>query len=210
MIEVIPGILEKNFDNVRRNIELVQNLVDWIHIDVLDNTLINNDTYNKWEAFKIFNGVVKLEAHLMVNDPKKYVEPMVKNGFDRLIAHVEADTVRDFIHVARMHNVEVGVALDGPSALELVEPYLGEVDCVIIMMYKAGASGQTFQREQLLKIKKIHEEYKELPIEVDGGISKDTAPLVVENGATRLVSTSYLFWKNKERIAEAIEELKNS
>lgn len=208
MTEVLPGILEKDFDKIKRNIDLVKDFVEWIHIDVLDNTLIPNNTYNNWEAFKIYNGQVKFEAHLMVSDPKKYVEPLVRNGFDRLVAHVEGDSVRDFIHECRIHQVEVGVALDGPSPLELVEPYLGEIDCVTIMMYKSGASGQTFQREQLTKIKKISEEYKELPIEVDGGIDKSTAILVIENGATRLVSTSYLFWKNRERIEEAIEEIR--
>lgn len=210
MIEVIPGILEKTFDEITRKVEKVESLVPWIHIDVLDNTLIKNSTYNNWEAFKVFNGRVKLEAHLMVQNPTSYVEPMVKNGFDRLLAHAEGDSVRDFIEASRIHEVEVGVVLDGPSPLELVEPFLHEVDTVLIMMYKAGASGQSFQSQHLPKIKKIHEEYQDLPIEVDGGIDKQSAPLVIENGATRLVSTSYLFWKNPDRIAEAIEELKGS
>jgi len=90
----------------------------------------------------------------------------------------------------------------------MIEPYLAEIDCVLVMMYKAGASGQTFQPSHIPKIRKIHEEYRQLPIEVDGGISKETASLVISAGARRLVSTSYLFWKNADRIAEAIEELK--
>lgn len=210
MIEVIPGILEENFDEIVRKIEQVEKLVEWVQIDILDNTLVHNVTYNNWEAFKVFNGRIKLEAHLIVIDPGKYVEPLVKNGFDRLIAHAEGETVRNFIHGARMHHTEAGIALNASSTLELIEPYLGEIDTALVMMYNAGASGQEFQTEQLPKIRKIHEEYRELPIEVDGGIDKTTAPLVIENGTTRLVSTSYLFWKNPDRIAEAIEELKAS
>ncbi len=209
MIEVIPGILEKNFDTIREKIELIKDYVQWVQIDILDNTLIKNDTYNNFAAFRVFANQIKLEAHLMVKHPAKYIQPLKTNGFDRLIAHVEAESIRDFIGQGRLEAVEIGVALDGPSKLELVEPYLGEVDCVLLMMYKAGFSGQTFDSSNLAKVRKIHEEYQDLPIEVDGGIDKNTAPLVIENGATRLVSTSYLFWKNAHRIKEAIEELKS-
>lgn len=208
MIEVIPGINEKTFEETRKKIELVRDIVPWIHIDILDNTLFKDVTMREWNAFKIFNGVVKFEAHLMVADPQKYIEPLIQNGFDRLIAHAEADTTRDFIQKTKDQHIEVGIALDGPSELELVEPFLGDVDVVLLMMHAAGPSGQPFQYDQLTKVRKVHEEYQQLPIEVDGGIDKTNAPLVVAAGATRLVSTSYLFWKNADRIAEAIEELR--
>jgi len=208
MIEIIPGILEKDFAEIEKKIALVEDLVDWVHIDILDDTLIHNATYNNWEPFKIFSGRVYLEAHLMVQNPQQYVNSLVSVGFKRLIAQVESNDFRHFMEEAKIHEVEVGVALDGSSQLELIEPFLGEIDYALVMMYKAGQSGQSFQSEQLPKIRKIHEEYQNLPIEVDGGIDKDTAPLVITSGATRLVSTSYLFWKNADRIAEAIEELK--
>lgn len=208
MVEVIPGILEKDFDRIKRNIDLVKDYVDWVEIDILDNTLYPNDTYNNLEAFALFKGEVNLAAHLMVADPAKYVESLTRNGFTRLIADMGGYSVREFIDEAKTHHVQVGVALDGPASLDLVEPLLGEVDTVLLMTVKSGFSGQPFLREVLPKIRKVHEEYPELPIEVDGGIDKQTAPLVIENGATRLVSTSYLFWKNRERIGEAIEELR--
>lgn len=208
MIQILPGILEKTFEEIEKKVKQVEELVDWVHIDVLDNTLIHNVTYNHWPAFRAFDGRVNLEAHLMVADPAKYVDPMATNGFKRLIAHAEANDVREFITKGREYGIEIGVVLDGPSGLEMIEPYMDDIDTALVMMYKAGASGQAFQHEHLKKVRKIHEEFKILPIEVDGGIAKDTAPLVREAGATRLVSTSYLFWKNAERIAEAIEELK--
>jgi len=209
-IEVIPGILEKDFNIIKQRVDLVKDYVEWVEIDILDNTLYPNDTYNNWEAFKLFPPKIKRAAHLMVSDPYKYVESLIKNGFTRLIADVAGETVRDFIEATKAHKIEVGVALDGPSPLELVEPYLGEVDTVLLMTIKSGFSGTSFLKEALPKIRKVHEEYQNLPIEVDGGIDKNTAPLVIQNGATRLVSTSYLFWKNPHRIKEAIEELKNS
>ncbi len=206
MVEVIPGILEQSFDEIRRKIDLVKDYVSCVQIDVLDNTLIHNDTYINFPAFKIFQDI-KLEAHLMVADPLKYIKPLVENGFSRLIAHVEGNSVRDFIITGHSFEIEVGVALDSPSPLEMVEPYLSDIDTVLLMMYKAGASGQEFQPEMLPKIKKLHQAYPDLPIEVDGGINEKTALLTIENGATRLVSTSYLFWENKDRMEQAIQSL---
>lgn len=208
MIDVLPGILEKDLESINKKISQIRGLVDWIHIDVLDNTLIKNTTYNNWPDFKNITSEFNLEAHLMVSDPKKYIAEMAAIGFKRLIAHVETDLIREFILEARKFGIEIGVALDGPSSLDVIEPYLDQIDCVLVMMYKAGASGQAFQPEQLEKIKKIHNEYPHLPIEVDGGISNDNASAVKEAGATRLVSTSYLFWKNSNRIAEAISDLR--
>lgn len=207
--DILPGILEKDLQKIEEKISQIRGLVEWIHVDVLDNTLIQNTTYNNWPDFKQFSTELNLEAHLMVRDPHKYIAPMAAAGFKRLIAHAEADLVREFIIEGKKFGIEIGVALDGPSPLELIEPFLDQIDCALIMMYKAGASGQAFQPEQLKKIVSIHNEYPDLPIEVDGGIAKDNAASVKEAGATRLVSTSFLFWKNSHRIAEAIEELKN-
>lgn len=207
MIQVIPGILEKTFEDIEKRIAQVEHVVDWVEIDVLDNTLYKNVTYNNVGAFNLFAGRVNLAAHLMVSDPLKYIEPLQKAGFKRLIADVGGDTVREFIHEAKVRQLEVGVALDGPEPIDAVEPYLEEVDTVLLMTIKSGYSGSVFLPSVLPKIKKIHELFPALPIEVDGGIDKQTAPLCIENGATRLVSTSFLFWKNPDRITEAIEEL---
>jgi len=209
-IEILPGILEKDFDKILEKFNLVKDLVSWIHIDVLDNTLIPNETFNNWDRYREISSKINLEAHLMVSDPAKYVQSMVSSGFKRLIAHSEGDTVRDFIQKARVCGVEVGVSIDGPSKFELIEPYLDEVDCVLVMMYKAGKSGQKFQPEQLEKIKKIKKEHPHLPVEVDGGTDDKTASLSIKAGATRLISTSFLFWENKDRIGEAIEELRSN
>ena len=209
MIEVVPGILEKNFEAVLQKVNLVKSHVDTIHIDVLDDTLFHNVTYNFWPAFKTLTPANFFEAHLMVADPTSYVQPLVANGFRRLIAHAEATTVREFIDQARAHESEVGLALDAKSELDLIEPYLDEIDTVLIMTVHAGFSGQTFQPAQLTKIKKIHELYPNLTISIDGGINKTTAAEVVASGATRLTVTSYLFKENPEQIEQAIEELKN-
>lgn len=208
MIDVIPGILEKEWASIAERISLVEPLVEWVQIDIADNTLVPNTTFLDFSQFSVIAKPF-LEAHLMVANPEKYLKPMTDAGFKRLIAHVECHDPRVFFDQAQYEHVDVGIAIDGATELEQAEPFLEEVDVVLVMTIEAGFSGQPFLTENLEKIKTIHQNFPDLPIEVDGGINDTTARLVVEAGATRLVSTSYLY-KNPQNIAKSIERLKGA
>lgn len=209
MIEIIPGILEKEWTVIEERIKLVSSLVSWVQIDIADNTLVPNRTFLDFEKFSLYPESVSLEGHLMVANPEKYIRPLADAGFKRLIAHVECVDPRVFLDQARFEHVEVGIAIDGSTEIEQIEPFLEEIDCVLVMGIEAGFSGQEFQPENLEKIKAIHQNFSDLPIEVDGGINEATAKLVKDAGATRLVSTSYLF-KDLQNIGQAIERLKTA
>jgi ribulose-phosphate 3-epimerase len=214
MVDVIPGVLEKEWKPIEERLLLVAPYVEWVQIDIADNTLVPNTTLLDFSYFsppKLLRQLEHLsfEAHLMVANPEKYIKPMADAGFKRLIAHVEAHDPRLFLEQAKFEHVEVGVAIDGSTELEQVEPFLEEVDVVLVMSIEAGFSGQSFMAETVEKIKTIHQSYPDLPIEVDGGINDQTAKIAVEAGATRLVSTSYLF-KNPELMAQSIARLKGA
>ncbi len=212
MIEVIPGILEKDFAEIEKKIGLVTELVDWVQIDFADNTLVPNETFLKFDQFGSLIATypnLSFEAHLMVDYPEKYIRPLVDAGFKRLIAHVEANDPRQFLEALEYESVEVGLAIDGTTELEQLEPFLDAIDVALVMTIEAGASGEPFLPETVEKIKTIHQDFPDLPIEVDGGINEQTAKLVKEAGATRIVSTSYLF-KDPKNIAAAIERLKKA
>ena len=209
MIEIIPGILEQEWSKIEERIRLAAPFTPWIQIDVADNTLVPNATFLDFEKFKPIAQKTSLEAHLMVAHPEKYTRQLADSGFKRLIAHVEGADPRLFLDQARYESVEVGIAVDGPTEIEQLEPYLEEVDCVLVMLIEAGFSGQELQPENLEKIKTIHRNVPDLPIEVDGGINEVTARLVKDAGATRLVTTTYIY-KDPQKIFEAIEELKNA
>jgi ribulose-phosphate 3-epimerase len=224
MIEVIPGILEKEWEMIEERLRLVTGLVDWVQLDFADNTLVPNTTFLDFSRFTrhasarlpktgtvgqaSVAGGPQLEAHFMVANPEKYIKAAVDAGFKRVIAQVEAHDPRLFLDAAKHEEVEVGIAIDGPTEFEAVEPFLEEVDFVLVMMVEAGFSGGTFLPECLEKIKSIHSYLPDLPIEADGGISDKTARLVTEAGATRLVSTSFLF-RDPANIAGAIDRLKS-
>lgn len=209
-IDVIPGILEKEWPRIEGRLSLVRGLVDWVQIDIADNTLVPNETFQQFAKFGQLDQFDELnfEAHLMVAQPEKYIKPLVDAGFKRLIAHVEAHDMRVFLEQVKYEHVEVGIAIDGLTPLEQAEPFLEEVDMVLVMTIEAGFSGQEFMTETLEKIKVISEHFPDLAVEVDGGINDKTAKLARDAGATRLVSTSFLF-KDPQNIALAIEQLKN-
>lgn len=208
MIEILPGIQEESFAKICQKIRLVEPYVNWVQIDVTDKTLTENESFRDPKPFKNLKTRVNFEVHLMFDDPLKVVPDWAEAGFKRLIGHVESQDPGGFVRWVRERGLEVGLALDGPTPVGEIVPYLPQVDQVLVMMYKAGPSGQKFQKENLKKIKFIHQNFPNLPIEVDGGINGETAKMVKEAGASRLVSTSFLFWQNRDHLEEAIEILK--
>jgi len=215
MVDIIPGILEKEWEMIEERLRLVTGLVEWVQIGFADNTMVPNTTFLDFSRFSLPSEALAkegptpaLEAHFMVANPEKYIKTAADAGFKRLIAHVEAHDPRLFLDQVKYEHVEVGIAIDGPTEFESVEPFLEEVDFVLVMMVEAGFSGGKFLPECVEKIKSIHSYLPDLPIEVSGGITDKTARLVCDAGATRLVSSSFIF-KDPSNIAKAIERLKN-
>lgn len=210
MVEIIPspGAL-KTFEEIETRLQSIIGLTEWAQIDFADETLVPNATTLEFEKFTPYTQKLSLEAHLMVAQPEKYIKAAADAGFKRLIAHIEANDPRLFLEQAKYEQVEVGIAIDGPTEFEEIEPFLEEVDVVLVMTVEAGFNGGTFLPECVEKIKSIHTYLPDLPIEAEGGITEATARLVREAGATRLVATNYIFG-DLGNIGTAIQRLKNA
>lgn len=207
MIEVIPAILEKDFAQIESKIKLVEGLVSWVQIDMADGVLVPNTVLHDAVQFSKLKTSIHRELHLMVKDPLRYLEPFVKAGFARFYAHVEADTIDGFIAACYRYDVEVGLAIDGPTPVEKLQPYMDNVDCVLVMAINAGFSGQPYREDTTEKIRIIHDWSIDTPIAVDGAMSVENAAKVVAAGATRICTNSYLF--NAPDLKEAIEKIRN-
>ncbi|KKS47891.1 hypothetical protein A3J20_03515 [Candidatus Gottesmanbacteria bacterium RIFCSPLOWO2_02_FULL_42_29] len=205
MVEVIPAILEKDFSEIEKKIRLVENLVEWVQIDVADGLLVPNDSKTDPSSFKNLKTKLNLEVHLMVKEPAKLVAVYADSGFKRIYAHIEAEGIDDFMAEAYKKNIEVGLAIDGPTPYEKIAPYLDNIDAVLIMAIKAGFSGQPYMPATEDKIKKIKEAFFDLPICVDGAMTAENAAKVISAGASRINSNSYLF--NAPDIKKAIESI---
>jgi len=207
MIEVIPAILEKDFEEIERKIHLVEPYVNWAQIDIADGTLVNNKTYADTERYTSMGTKLGLEVHMMVRSPLKYFENYKKAGFKRMIAHIEGDNVNDFIVKCQESDVEVGLAIDGLTPIEKVYNYIEDIDVVLVMAIEAGESGRPFREETTSKIQTLHNKFFEMPIAVDGAMNLENARKVVAAGATRINSNSYIF--KSPDIKKAIEGLAN-
>lgn len=208
MIDIIPGIFEKEWSEVERKIGLVAPYVEWVQIEISDGTLVPSTTFVDFEKFHTHPEKISFEAHLMAADPVKYIRPLADSGFKRLIAHIESQDPRHFLDQTKYESIEACLAIDSPTDFEQIEPFLGEVDGVLVMTAEAGETGRAFQPETVEKIRLIRQNFADLPIEAEGGINNVTAKIVREAGATHLVSSSYLF-NDPEDIALAINRLKS-
>lgn len=212
MIDIIPGILEKDWQEIDRKLKIVAPHVKWVHLDIADNTYVQNTLAMDFErlGFMLKQSYAKhlsVEAHIMVADPAKYIKELVDIGIKRLTAHVEANDPRVFLDEAKYESVEAGLALDGPTEFEQIEPYLDEIDYVHVLTIEAGFSGQPFMPEAVEKIRLIRENYADLPISVDGGMNDRTVKVVRDAGASRAIVTSY-FWDHSDDILGTLKNLR--
>lgn len=195
--KIVPGILEKDWKAIEQKLALVLPLADTIHVDLIDGTFVKNTTFADPSPFAKYTKKATFELHMMVEDPIKHLDPWAKAGFKRFYGHIEKmpDQVA-FVAKAQLLG-EAGLALDGPTEVSAITVPFDDVDTLLIYTSeKVGFSGPPFQEKRLEKIKKIRSS-SSIPIEVDGGITDVTLTQAYDAGATRFVSTSYLFQKGE-------------
>lgn len=206
---IIVGIFEKDWESVVTKVAMAAGVVKWVHITVADGTMGTDVTVTDMSGFA---GLVadfpqlSFEVHLLTATPEKYIRELADAGVQRLIAHVESNDPRRFLAEVKYDEVEVGIALDGATEIEEVEPFLEEVDFVVVMSAEAGTTGGTFLPEAIEKVKLIRQNLPDLPIEVVGGITDATIKAVKDVGATRIVSTAFVY-QNPDGVAQAVEAL---
>ncbi len=172
---------------------------DMIHFDVMDGHFVPNISYGV-PVLKSIRKYSRLpfDVHLMISDPNAYIEPFANAGADGITFHLEA-TANPVGIIDKIHSLglRAGVSVKPKTDVRLLYPLVGIMDMALIMTVEPGFGGQGFIPEMLDKIRALRE-YSDskdisLDIEVDGGITDKTSPLVREAGANILVSGSYLF-----------------
>lgn len=212
MVDVIPGITAKDWDEFTSQVTRVAPFTERVHVNISDGSMgIPQSMADVSQLSKVKDTfpAIEWEAHLLTANPEKYIRPLVEAGFTRLTAHVESNDPRRFLDEAKYDDVEVGIAIDGATELEQIEPFLEEVDYVSVMTTEAGVSGGAFLPEAVEKIKLIREHYLDLPIEAVGGITDTTVKAVKDAGATRVVASHYLF-SDSANVEMAIATLQNA
>ncbi len=157
---------------------------------------------------------LKLDVHLMIVEPERYLETFVRAGADRIIIHQEATPhLHRALQAIRALGAEAGVAINPGTSLTVLEEVLDSADLIQVMTVNPGFGGQAFLASQVDKIRRLRNMLDarglHIPIAVDGGIDQATAPQVVAAGATVLVAGSSVF-NRKASVAHNIAVLRTS
>jgi len=199
---IIPTVLEKDFKKVKEKIKLVEDYVKWVQLDIMDGVFVNNETWNKPQRI---NTKVKLEAHLMVQNPEKIIDDWLKI-VDRIIIHFESTKeVKKIIDKVHKKKKQIGLALNPETDIAAATPFLKDLDLVLIMTIQPGWGGQELKPWTLDKVKFLRKKWKG-DIQVDGGVNNENIKKIRKAGANLICVGTYIF--SKKDIKKAIESLK--
>lgn len=214
MKKLAPSILSADFSNLAQQIRAVEMAgIDWIHCDIMDGRFVPNITFGPLivkAVRKITNAVV--DAHLMIEEPEKYVSDFAKAGADFITIHQEAVThLHRIVEQIKSLGVKAGVSINPGTPISVLEEIIPFVDMILIMSVNPGFGGQKLIESTLNKIEYLDKLRKEKDynylIQIDGGISTANIEMVSKKGCDIFVAGSSVF--ATENITASAIELKN-
>ncbi len=217
MVEIVPAILVHSKDKFVERLKLVAPYVSRVQWDIMDGKFVDNTTFSDPSVLKDLKTTLRIEADIMVSNPRSWIELLNHPPVDQLIFHVEsAKNWEPIFEEAQALGFAVGIAAEPETPLDSYSNLLPLVDRYQAMGGRSGFGGQEFNHDVLENIKKVRKEFPKLPISVDIGVNTKTASAMIQVGATVLCAGSAIFsvqggstsGRKSDSVEEAIARLK--
>ncbi len=211
---IAPSLLSANFMNLQQDIEMInRSEADWLHLDIMDGVFVPNISF----GFPVLAGLKstctkKLDVHLMIVEPQKFIPEVAALGAYMMNVHYEACThLHRTVATIKEAGMKAGVTLNPHTPVSLLEDIIQDLDMVLLMSVNPGYGGQkfiehTYEKTRALRAM-IDRKGLETLIEIDGGVNLDTGKKLVEAGADVLVAGNFVF-KSADPI-QTIHQLKS-